>query len=75
MVSASGKPWWQSKTIIFNVIFGVLAVATVLLNHYGFDEFVPSEEVVEIVGLVVAIVNVILRAVTREPIVKAAKKF
>lgn len=58
------KPWYQSKTIWFNVLAGAVAVAGVL----GFGQFQPDKATVETIGMLVAVVNIILRYVTKEPV-------
>jgi hypothetical protein len=56
-----GKPIFQSKTLIFNV----LAVAVLIANQFGFSEFELDPEAA---GMVVAAVNFILRFVTKRPL-------
>jgi len=51
------KPWYQSKTLWFNVLTLVVAVAA----GFGFAEFEPNQEVITIAGGVVALVNLALR--------------
>lgn len=63
------KKWYQSKTIIFNVLFGLFAVVPVLLDMTDYVDFEPSNEVVTVVGAVVAIVNVLLRSVTDKKVI------
>jgi hypothetical protein len=58
------KKWYQSKTLWFNVAFGVLAVGTAALNHFGYADFQPGNDIVTLVSAIVAIVNVVLRFVT-----------
>lgn len=64
----SSKAWWQSKTIWFNVLTALLIIAT----RHGFSEFTPDPniefyaQIVETV--VVAVGNIILRLVTRQPV-------
>ena len=50
-----------SKTMVFNVIYGLLALSALLLNAVGFADFVPDAEVVVLVSSIIAVVNVILR--------------
>jgi hypothetical protein len=56
-----GKPIYQSKTLIFNV----LAVAVMVANQFGFSEF---ELEPEIAAMVVAVINFVLRFVTKKPL-------
>jgi hypothetical protein len=58
------KKWYASKTMWFNIAFGVLTVGTAVLNYFGYSDFEPTGEVTMLVGALVAIVNIILRLVT-----------
>ena len=58
------KPWYQSKTLWFNLLAGVVAVA----GLFGFSTFAPDQQAVEITGVVVSAVNILLRFVTAEKI-------
>lgn len=58
------------KTIAFSVLFLVLALA----NLFGFSQFVPSDDVTIIaasLSVLVPVVNIILRALTKTPIFKS----
>ncbi len=59
------KKWYASKTLWFNLV----AVVVTVLGAYGYTGEVPAEWAV-FVPAVVALVNVILRLVTKEPIEK-----
>ena len=51
-----------SKTLWFNVIYGLLAVGVVLLDFVGYGDFVPDPEVVTLVSTVILpVINFILR--------------
>lgn len=51
-----------SKTMLFNVIYGVLAVLAILLDFVGYGDFTPDPIVVTIISsVVVPLVNVLLR--------------
>ena len=54
------KSWYESKTIWFNVLAGVIMVA----GYFGFGEFAPDSRVAELIGLVASLVNLYLRAKT-----------
>lgn len=54
-----GKPWYQSKTVWVNAI---AAVAFVIQAFAGF----PVSPAVE--GLVLGVVNIALRAITKKPL-------
>lgn len=55
------KPVWQSKTIIFNLLYLALAVAAI----FGWGDFQPEQSTVELGAVIVAIVNMYLRYVSR----------
>ncbi len=55
------KPWYASKTVIFNV----LAVLVLVANQLGFDVFKLDAQWE--VGIL-AIVNLVLRFVTKGPV-------
>lgn len=59
-----GKKWYESKTLWANLIAFVAVVCGVLGVDVGLDEKTQAELVVGIM----AIVNIILRLVTKEPI-------
>ena len=56
------KMWYESKTLWFNILYGVVAIAGLV----GFVEYVPSADTVEIVGVLVAAINIALRFVTNK---------
>ena len=58
------KPFYESKVFWFNLLAGVVAVAGI----FGFASFQPSQDVVEIIGVIVAAVNIVLRFVTKQPV-------
>jgi len=59
------KKFYESKTFWFNVLFGVVSIASL----FGFGEFTPSESAIEIVAILGAAVNLVLRLFfTSEPI-------
>jgi len=60
------KPWYTSKTLWFNALFLVSAIAA----YFGFADFKPDSNVVELAGVVVSVINIVLRFVTKEPIAK-----
>ena len=58
----TGKQFWKSKTLWFNV----LALVVILADSLGFADFV-GDPLLEEYGLVlITIVNVLLRFVTKE---------
>ena len=69
------KKWYASKTLWFNGLAFVLALAVV----YGFKDFTPAPEIEPLVNGLVALItlampiigpfiNMILRFVTKEPL-------
>lgn len=55
----NGKTWWKSRTVVVNIL---ALVALLVKNLAGFE--VSAEESAGIL----AVVNLILRAVTKEPL-------
>lgn len=61
----SGKPFWQSKTFWVNV----LIVVVIILESTGVIDVVPDEVQLEQYAiLIVGLINIVLRFVTKEPI-------
>jgi hypothetical protein len=58
------KAFYESKTFWFNMLVGIIALA----GLFGFSSFEPSQDVIEIIGVVVSGVNLILRFLTKQPI-------
>lgn len=58
------KPFYESKVFWFNILAGIIAVAGI----FGFGEYKPSADVLEIIGVVVAAINIILRFITKQPV-------
>lgn len=63
------KKWWQSKTIIFNVLAGVVGIAGSLQSDKG----IPPN-VAQIFGTIVMIGNIALRFVTDQPLNTGGQK-
>lgn len=59
------KAWWKSRTIIFNVVAGIVALAGTLAS----DKAIP-ENVSQIFATIVTIGNVALRFNTSSPVSK-----
>ena len=59
-----GKNFWRSKTLWFFALYLLVAVAGV----FGFAGFQPTADQSEIIGIVVAVVGIILRLLTKEPV-------
>lgn len=55
------KPFYQSKTLIFNV----LAILVLIATQFGFDSFQLDAETT---GFVMAVVNMVLRFMTNKPV-------
>ena len=58
------KPFYLSKTFWFNVLFLAGGVAA----YFGFADFKPTDNVMELTSVAVAVINIILRFVTTQPI-------
>lgn len=59
----SGKHWYASKTIWFNV----LALGVIVAGAFGYTGELPAEWA-ELVPVIVTIINLVLRAITKEPL-------
>ena len=59
------KKWYVSKTLWTNVVAGIAAVSTAFGLELGLD----AETQVAIVGGVMALINIVLRLVTKNRIV------
>ena len=55
------KPWYASKTLWFNL----LAAAVFVAGYFGYSDFAPDQN---LLALVAAVVNLVLRFVTRQAI-------
>lgn len=58
----NSKPWWASKTIWVNLVALVGAVGA------GFGLELPGDLQASIVVAIMAIANIVLRFVTRQPV-------
>lgn len=56
------KPVLKSKTVWFNV----LALLVLIANAFGFVDFIPTEDVTELAGAAIVIINLVLRAITNQ---------
>lgn len=61
------KGFWTSKTFWFNILAIVVAVA----GQFGFVGFEPDAE---LIAVVVGIVNVLLRFLTKQPVTVNSRK-
>lgn len=59
-----GKHWLSSRTLWANVIAGIAAVSTA----FGLDLGLTPESQTAIVGGVLAVVNIVLRFMTKAPV-------
>lgn len=60
-----GKGLLRSKTVWFNLLTGAVSIGTFLMN----TEFIANNpEVVAVIGTVIAVANIVLRMITKEPI-------
>ena len=60
------KEWYKSKVFWFNVISLVVMVA----GAFGFAEFQPDEQWVQIGGVLISVINLILRFLTQQPLAR-----
>lgn len=67
MTKPEAKQWWQSKTIVLNVLVGVLAVAEATTD--ALKPVLPPEAIGGVLAVVAAL-NVVLRVATGQPIAK-----
>lgn len=58
------KDWWTSKTLWF----GLLYILTGVAGIFGFAEYQPTSQVVEIGSVVTGVVVILLRLLTKQPI-------
>lgn len=58
------KPFYKSKVFWFSILSGVVAIA----GLFGFANFEPSAETAQLIAIVVAIVNIVLRFLTKQPV-------
>lgn len=58
------KHWLTSKTLWVNIIAGVAAVSTA----FGLDLGLTPETQTAIVGGIMAVANIVLRLVTKQPV-------
>lgn len=58
------KPFWASKTLWANIIGGAVAIGTA----FGLPLDLDAESQTAIVGGIMAVVNIVLRFMTRAPV-------
>lgn len=63
-MNMEGKHWLSSRTLWANVIAGIAAVSTA----FGLDLGLTPESQTAIVGGVLAVVNIVLRFMTKAPV-------
>jgi uncharacterized membrane protein len=59
-----GKPWYSSKTIIFNVLSLLVGLAVT----FGFGEFEAAEWVGQVQIVITTVINLYLRTITTKPL-------
>lgn len=65
------KPWWQSRTLIINAIVIGLTLALAVLAQFGIAPLPqPTPEIQAWVVVLVSVINMILRAITNQPLGK-----
>lgn len=65
VVAVADKPWWQSKTMIFNVL--VAALIAVEMNVAAFKSVLEPQQYA-FLAMGINIVNVALRSITAGPV-------
>jgi len=65
VVLAEEKPWWRSKTMLFNMV--AAALIAVEMNLPGLQSFIEPELYAYLL-MGINIINVLLRAVTKSPV-------
>lgn len=65
VVLAEEKPWWKSKTMLFNMAAGALIALE--MNMPMLQDFIEAETYAYAL-VAVNIVNVVLRAITKAPV-------
>ena len=58
------KPFYESKTFWFNALFVVVALA----GYFGFTDYKPDASTSELTAVLIAVVNLVLRFVSKAPI-------
>lgn len=58
------KPFYQSKTFWFNILFVLVALA----GYFGFTSYEPDANTAELAAVLIAVVNLVLRFVTKTSI-------
>lgn len=64
-IIVSEKPWWASKTLLFNILVGVLLA--VELNFPSLQTHIEPE-LYAYLAMFINVVNVALRVVTKSPV-------
>lgn len=71
IAAPDSKIWWKSKTIVFNVLAIIVMVAGSLGYTGQMDDPAMQKKLETIIPLVVAIVNMILRSLSKGEKVRA----
>jgi len=58
------KPFYQSKTFWFNALFVVVALA----GFFGFTDYQPDANTSELAAVLIAVVNLVLRFITKSAV-------
>lgn len=58
------KAWYASKTLWVNIVAGIATVSTAFGLNLGLD----ADTQVALVGGVMAVINIVLRVVTKQPL-------
>ena len=60
------KEWYKSKVFWFNV----LAIIVLIASAFGFGEFEPDPQWVEVGGVLISVINLLLRFLTQQPLAR-----
>lgn len=58
------KPFYQSKTFWFNALFVIVSLA----GFFGFTEYQPDANTAELAAVLIAVVNLVLRFLTKSAV-------
>lgn len=64
VVDVQGKKIWRSRTFWWNI----LALVVALAGYFGFGDFEASPDTAAIAAGVAAVINLVLRVLTDEPV-------
>lgn len=73
-VPVKSKPWWKSKTVLFNIIAAASVILLEVQELLGtFPEGSVPEWVTKVVVGAIAVINLVLRFTTGQPVTASMK--